>query len=541
MPHLTGKELLQNPFYNKGLAFTEEERSKYQLHGLLPIEIRSLAEQAELVYQKLASLSDSYQKNQYLMTIYHSNRILFYRVVSDHIKELLPVIYTPTIAESVIHYSRDFSAPSESVFLDSDHPERIEASLLAASADLDHVDLLVITDGEGVLGIGDWGIGGVMIAVGKLAVYTIASGIHPKRVLPIVIDNGTNRAELLNDPHYLGKKKPRKTGTEYLTFIDAFIQKAKAIFPNVLFHWEDFGRDNASVILEKYRNEVTTFNDDIQGTGVMMAAAVHAVAEVTKKPVTEQRYLIFGAGTAGVGVTEQIREELVRAGLTEPEAVEQFYLIDRHGLITADMENLTAGQKKFARTEPELHGLTSLAEIIEAVKPSVLIGTSGQAGAFTEEAVRKMASFHERPAIMPISNPTHLAEAKAADLIEWTDGKALVVTGSPSDPVSYGGVTYQIGQANNALLYPGLGLGTVLAKASRVTENMLSQAAGSITRLQELDKRGAPLLPPVEMVREVSRVVTEAVVQAAIEDGVAQAEIQNVAEMVEAAIWKADY
>ncbi|WP_239255360.1 NAD-dependent malic enzyme [Listeria ilorinensis] len=541
MTQLKGKALLAQPFFNKGTAFTEEERARYGLHGLLPTAVLTLEEQVALEYEKIIDLASDYQKNQHLMAIYNTNRMLYYAIVGAHMVEFLPVIYTPTIADSVTRFSRDYMWPNDAVYLDSDHPERIEEALIAASEGLEQVDLLVITDGEGVLGIGDWGIGGVMISVGKLSVYTIAAGMNPERVLPIVIDNGTHRAELLDDPYYLGKKEPRKTGQSYLSYIDQFIQIAQKLFPKVLFHWEDFGRGNASVILEKYRDQITTFNDDIQGTGVMMAAAVHAIAEVTQKSIMAHKYLIFGAGTAGVGVTEQIKQELVLAGMSEAEAISRFYLVDRDGLITDEMVNLTSGQKRYARSEAEFRGLKDLAAIIEAVRPSVLIGTSGQPGAFTEEVVRKMAAYNTRPAILPISNPTKLCEAKAEDLIEWTDGSALVVTGSPSAPVDYKGVTYQIGQANNALLYPGLGLGIVVAKASTVTEQMLSSAANGIAGLQDLSRRGAPILPPVSLVREASRMVAEAVVQAAIDEGVATREITDVAGAVRAEVWDYGY
>ncbi|MEN2666488.1 NAD-dependent malic enzyme [Listeria aquatica] len=541
MSDLKGKARLENPFLNKGLGFTEQEREFYGLCGLLPGKTRTLLEQVALEYEQLSELSDNYAKNKYLMSLYHSNRILFYRLIEEHIEELLPVIYTPTIADSVMNYSKDFGEKTEAAFLDSDHPEWIQSALLEASKSLEQVDLLVITDGEGVLGIGDWGVGGVMIAVGKLAVYTVASGIDPRRVLPVVIDNGTSREELLNDPNYVGKKKPRLTGEAYLEFIDKFVEEAKKAFPGVLFHWEDFGRENASVILERYKKQLTTFNDDIQGTGVMMAAATHAVSKVTQTKLANHRYLIFGAGTAGVGVAEQIKLELVLAGMSEEEARNQFYLIDRNGLITSDMTDLTVGQQKLAREEAEFLGLTDLTEIIERVKPTILIGTSGQPGAFTKESVLAMCSYQERPAIMPISNPTHLAEAKAEDLIQWSDGKALVVTGSPSKPVQYKGVSYQIGQANNALLYPGLGLGIVISKAKRVTEGMLSSAANSLGELQDLESPGASLLPPVKEVRRVSQAVTEAVVEAAIRDQVNTRPISDVKRAVQEAIWKAAY
>lgn len=541
MTEYRGKNVLTKPFLNKGQAFTDEEREKYGLQGLIPAAIEPLEQQVVAAYEKLVQLSDDYVKNQYLMTIYNSNRVLYYAIVRQHVEELLPVIYTPTIADAVTNFSRDFVLPHGALYLDTDHPEQLEAAMLAASSDLEQVDVMVITDGEGVLGIGDWGVGGVMISVGKLAVYTVAAGLNPRRVLPVVIDNGTENSELLADPHYVGKKCARKTGAEYLAYIEQFVKTAKKLFPSVLFHWEDFGRGNAAAILAEYQDKITTFNDDIQGTGIMMAAAVYAVAEVTQKPITAHRYLIFGGGTAGIGISDQIRQEMLLTGLTSEQAYAQIYLVDRYGLVTEEMADLTEGQRRYARSEKNLTGLSNLTEIIEAIKPTVLIGCSGQAGAFSEDAVRKMAEFNERPAILPISNPTKLCEATAADLIKWTDGRALVVTGSPSAPVKFDNVEYIIGQANNALLYPGLGLGIVVSKASTVTKNMLSKAAGAISALQDLSQAGAPILPPLQYVREASRLVAEAVVQAAIDDKVATRKITDVKAAVENEIWEANY
>jgi malate dehydrogenase (oxaloacetate-decarboxylating) len=541
MAELFGKERLAEPLESKGSAFTEQERTELRLHGLLPAAVESLEGQAERVYRKLSTLSDDYEKNQYLMTIFDSDRTLYFAVVGAHIEELLPIIYTPTIADAVTNFSRDFVSPHGAAYLDTDHPELIESALGAASEGLDGVDIMVITDGEGVLGIGDWGVGGVMISVGKLAVYTVAAGINPRRVLPVVIDNGTEREELLSDPDYIGKKSPRKTGEEYLEYVDQFVSVAKRLFPGVLFHWEDFGRGNAATILAKYQDEITTFNDDIQGTGIMMAAATYAVASVTHKPLGEHRFVIFGGGTAGIGISDQIKQEMMLAGLSEQEATDRFFVVDRYGLVTDDMDGLTEGQKRYARHETPLRGLTDLAQIVEAVKPSVLIGCSGQPGMFTREVVQKMAEFNERPAIMPISNPTKLCEATAEDIIRWTDGRALVVTGSPSDPVEFEGTTYVIGQANNALLYPGLGLGIVTSKASRVTKNMLSKAAEAVSALQDLSQKGAPLLPSVALVRQSSELIAQAVVQAAIDDGVATRAIPDVKAAVESEMWGARY
>ncbi|MGL5577357.1 MAG: NAD-dependent malic enzyme [Sarcina sp.] len=542
MENLKGIDLLRNPFLNKGTAFTKEERGKYELEGLLPVAIRNIDEQAEIVYKRVNSIEDNLEKNLYLMNIYNTNRRLFYYTAGKYVTELLPIIYTPTIGDAVINYSKTFDSPKDAVFLSAFDIDNIEKQINAGIKDLDEIKLIVVTDGEGVLGIGDWGVQGVNISIGKLAVYTIASGINPKNVLPVVIDAGTNNEELLNSDFYIGNKKERMTGDKYYKYIDKFVSVVTKMFPDVLVHWEDFGRGNARTILEKYREKICTFNDDIQGTGVMMVSALNAVAKITNITVKDHKIVIFGGGTAGVGVSDQILFEKIRAGKSEEEALKDFYLVDRYGLIIDNMENLTEGQRKYARSNNEfLNPITDLAKIVKEVEPTVLIGTSGVAGAFTKEVVEIMSSINERPAIMPISNPTRLCEAKASDIIKWSDGKALVVTGSPSEPVEYNGVTYKIGQANNALLYPGLGLGIVAAKAKMVTDNMLSAAAHGIASLQDLSKEGAAILPPVNLLREASKLVAVSVVNQAIADGVNKYSIENSEKVIEELIWNAEY
>ncbi|KOF57260.1 malate dehydrogenase [Clostridium sp. DMHC 10] len=542
MINLKGQDLLRNPFLNKGTAFTEEEREKYGITGLLPSTVRTIEEQEQIVYERTKAFEDNLEKHNYLMNLFDINRTLFYYTVGKHVTEFLPIIYTPTIGDAVINYSKNYETPKDAVFLSIDHPENIKKSIEAGLKDLDEIKLIVVTDGEGVLGIGDWGVQGVDISIGKLAVYTVAAGVNPKNVLPVVIDAGTNNEKLLNDPLYTGNRHKRVTGEKYDNFIDEFVKISTELFPEVLIHWEDFGRGNASRILEKYRSKICTFNDDIQGTGVMMVSAMNAIAEVTKIPVKDHKVLVFGGGTAGIGISDQILLEKVRTGKAEEEAIKDFYIIDRYGLVTEDMENLTTGQKKYARKKGEFETpLTDIADIVAAVKPTVLIGCSGVHGAFSETAVRKMAEINERPAIMPISNPTRLAEATAKDLIEWTDGRALVVTGSPSAPVEYKGVTYKIGQANNALLYPGLGLGIIVAKAKTVSDAMLSAAAHGIATLQDLSKPGASILPPVARLKEASKLVATAVVNAAIKDDLNRAPITDAKEAVEKEIWEAKY
>lgn len=525
---------MMNPFTNRSLAFTEDERIEEGILGLLPKRILSSSELLEKSYRQLQDLDTPYQKNQFLNDLYNSNRRLFFQLVETHVEELMPIIYTPTIAESVINFSKDFKWVQGALYLDSDYPEDIEQALTNATQDMEGLDIMVITDGEGVLGIGDWGINGVMISVGKLGVYTVASDLDPRRVLPVVIDNGTNRQELLLDPFYLGKKTPRKTGQDYLDFIDHFVKIAEAKFPGVLFHWEDFGRDNAQTILDRYRNQVTTFNDDIQGTGIMMIAAFDKAVEVMGKDFSDQRILIFGAGTAGVGIAEQLKNELIYRGRTEEEAQAQIYLVDRNGLVVQSDLTLTSGQKEFAKDEAPV---MDLVDIVGQIKPTVLIGSSGQTGKFTQDVVKLMAELNDKPAIFPISNPTHLAEAQATDIIEWSNGRALVVTGSPTQPFEYQGISYEIGQANNALLYPGLGLGIVASKAKTVTNAMLLEAAHAISDWHVYERAGDRLLPAVTSLKECSDRVAQAVFKETVSAGLTKKTLNDMTAAIAEKKW----
>lgn len=536
------KEVTNNPFYNKGTAFSNEEREELGLIGLLPNQVKTIEQQMYQIMNNLQDLKDDYQKHLYLMNIYTVNRTLFYYTVEQHIEELLPIIYTPTIAEAVQNYSKQFNHPNGTVYLSVNEPHLIKEALLNGSKQLEEVKLMVITDGEGVLGIGDWGVNGAAIAVGKLAVYTVAAGINPKNVMPVVIDAGTNNQHLLDDPNYLGNRHERLSEEEYFKFIDTFVGAAKELFPKAVFHWEDFGIRHAETILEKYKNELKTFNDDIQGTGIMIVAALESVVNITQQSIDNHKILIFGAGTAGIGIADQIASELIHSGLTEEEAKERINLFDRYGLVTKGQENLTSGQKRYATSLNNESKLPeSLEEVIEYLKPSVLIGTSGQSGAFTEQVVKKMHQYSERPAIFPISNPSKLAEAKAIDIINWTEGKALVVTGSPSKSVQYNGIEYKIGQANNALLYPGLGLGLIVAQPEYVSDNILLSAAKGVTELQDLEKVGASLLPEIKKLRDASKLVAKAVVEAAIEEGINEKDISDIDYAIDEAIWKTEY
>ncbi|MFD2616450.1 NAD-dependent malic enzyme [Terrilactibacillus laevilacticus] len=541
---MEGKYLLSDPLYNKGTGFTEEERVKYKLQGLLPPVIQTIEEQANQIYDQIQQKADNMEKHLFLMQIYDTNRTLFYYVVSKHISEFLPIIYTPTIGDAVMQYNQTYTTPKDAVFLSINRPEDIHQALLNAVSEPNDIDIIIVTDGEGILGIGDWGVNGVNISVGKLAVYTAASGIDPSHILPVVLDVGTNNDTLLNDPHYLGNRHKRIEGEQYDAFIELFVHEVQEVFPKALLHWEDFGRSNAARILEKYNDRICTFNDDIQGTGIMMVAAALATIKVSHIPLQDQRILIFGAGTAGIGIAEQLVEEIVRStDLSEAEAIKQFYMVDRHGLVIDIMEGLTTGQVKFAQSSEKFDGKTvsNLYHIVKEVKPTMLIGASGVSGAFTEEVVKEMAKHTERPAIFPISNPTRLAEAKANDLIRWTDGKALVVTGSPSAPVEYNGVFYKIGQANNALLYPGLGFGIAIAKATRVTANMLSAAAHAVADVIDVSKPGAPMLPSVRRLNETSKLVAKAVVKETLREGHHQVEIDDIDEAINQAIWTPEY
>lgn len=535
-------DIFNNPYINKGTAFSEQERASFSLEGQLPPAIQTIEEQAENCLKKLDELESDYNKHRYLMELYSINRTLFFYIVENNIKELLPIIYTPTIAEAVKQFSSDYGCPKDAVYISTAKPDKIKASLENGTKKLSDVKLMVITDGEGVLGIGDWGINGAAIAIGKLAVYTVSAGLNPQEVLPIVIDAGTNNEELRNDPQYLGTRQKRLSGEPYLEFIDQFVNIASELFPNVLFHWEDFGIRHAQLILDKYRDKLCTFNDDIQGTGIMMVSALNSVEKITQKKLNDHTIMIFGAGTAGIGIADLILAELKDKGMPEEEAKQRIYLYDRHGIVHFEMKGATAGQQRYAQAKDRFERLPkTLEEAVEAVKPTILIGSSGQSGAFSKDVVEHMHKYAERPAIFPISNPASLAEAKAEDIISWTKGKGLVVTGSPSEPVEFEGVTYAIGQANNALLYPGLGLGLVTAQAKRLTDSVLLSAAHAVNDIQNLSEEGTALLPDVSRLREVSDRVAETVIKKVIEEELNQIAISDLSESLRKNSWKAAY
>ncbi|MCB5016412.1 NAD-dependent malic enzyme [Streptococcus mutans] len=536
-------DILNDPFLNKGTAFTMEERKKFGLIGLLPPHVQTLKEQAEQTYAQMQTKANNLEKRLFLMEIFNTNRTLFYYLFSQHLEELNPIIYDPTIADTIEGYSELFVDPQYAGYLDINHPENIETTLKNAAGDHD-IRLIVVTDAEGILGIGDWGTNGVDISVGKLMVYTGAAGIDPATVLPLVIDAGTNREELRNNPNYLGNRHERVRGDRYYDFIDQFVQTAERLFPKLYLHWEDFGRSNAANILEKYRKEIPTFNDDIQGTGIVTLGGIFAAMDITGEKLTDQVYLCYGGGTAGAGIASRVLREMVSEGLPEDEAYKRFFMVDKQGLLFDDMDDLTPEQKPFAKKRADFSNadqLTDLLEVIKTVKPTILVGTSTNPGAFTKEVVEAMCENTERPVIFPISNPTKLAEASAQDLITWSDGKAFVATGIPADTVSYKGVDYVIGQANNALIYPGLGLGMLASEASLLTDEMIGAAAHSLSGIIDITKPGAPVLPPFKYVGDVSIKVAEAVAKKAQEQGLALAEETDMAKAVRDFKWYPEY
>lgn len=539
----TGFELLDDAFLNKGTAFTESERKKLGLEGLLPPCVEDIETQAQRIYRQMERKTSLIEKRRFLMEVFNFNRTLFFHVFSEHLVELMPIVYDPVIAESIEQYSEQFINPQYAAFLSIDHPESIETSLKQAAGDR-KIRLIVVTDAEGILGIGDWGTNGVDISVGKLMVYTAAAGIDPQTVLPVVLDCGSNRESLLKDPFYLGNRHKRIYGDHYYDFVNRFVETAENLFPDLYLHFEDFGRSNAAAILKKYQKTYPVFNDDCQGTGIITLAGILGAMKINGEKLTNHTYMCFGAGTAGAGITDRIFREMVAQGLSEKEARKHFYMVDKQGLLFDDMDDLTPEQKPFARARSEFDNageLNNLTAAVMAVKPTILVGTSTAPKTFTEEIVKAMASWCEHPIIFPLSNPTELAEATAEDIIKWSDGKAMVATGIPAEPVEYNGVTYVIGQANNALIYPGLGLGSISVNASLVTDEMISSAAHSLGEFLEINVEGAAVLPPVSKLTQFSETVAAAVAECAVKQGLNRVQTNDVKRTVQSLIWKPVY
>lgn len=540
---MNAHDILNNPFINKGTAFTLEERQELGLIGLLPPYVQTIEEQAAETYAQLHTKANDLEKRLFLMEIFNTNRTLFYYLFSHHLEEFNPIVYDPTIADTIEGYSNLFVNPQYAGYLDINHPEHIEETLRNAAGGRD-IRLIVVTDAEEILGIGDWGANGVDISVGKLMVYTGAAGIDPATVLPLVIDAGTNRESLRNNPNYLGNRHERIRGDRYYDFIDKFVNAAEKIFPKLYLHWEDFGRSNAANILEKYRKDIPTFNDDIQGTGIVTLGGIFGSLAVTGEKLTDQVYLCFGGGTAGAGIASRVLREMVTMGLSEEDAYKRFFMVDKQGLLFDDMDDLTPEQRPFAKKRsdyPNADKLTDLLEVVKTVKPTILVGTSTVPNTFTKEVVEAMCENTERPMIFPLSNPTKLAEATAEDLIAWSDGKAFVATGIPADTVSHKGVDYVIGQANNALIYPGLGLGMLASEASLLTDEMIGAAAHSLSGIIDMSKPGAPVLPPFKYVADVSIRVAEAVAKTAQKQGLARAEETDMVKAVQDMKWYPKY
>jgi malate dehydrogenase (oxaloacetate-decarboxylating) len=542
-----GQEILETPFLNKGSAFSLDERAALGLHGLLPAAVTNIEMQAARSYSQYTHQNDALAKHLFLSALHDRNEVLYYRVLSEHLAEMLPIVYTPTVGEAIERYSHEFQRP-RGVYLCIDDVNGIDVAFQNFGAGLDEIDLIVATDAEQILGIGDWGVGGIGISVGKLAVYTAAAGIDPTRVIPVMLDVGTDRDTLLTYPAYMGARHSRARGERYDAFIDAYVRSATSRFPNALLHWEDFGAGNARRILERYRTTVPTFNDDMQGTGAVVLGGVLAATRAARIPLVEQRVVVFGAGTAGIGIADFIRTAMVRDGLEAEDARRRLWCLGSHGLL---VDGMSAGmrdfQRAYARDPAEVRTWRSrgdaidLPEVVRRVKPTLLIGCAAQPGAFTEEIVRAMAAHAARPIIFALSNPTSLSEAAPSDLITWSEGRALVATGSPFPSFAYGGATYTIGQANNALVFPGLGLGTIVTRARTVSDGMLLAAADAVAGLVDASESGAAILPPIDRVRDVSVCVAVAVAQVAVTEGLARADVVDIAGEVRRAMWEPVY
>nr|WP_315177954.1 NAD-dependent malic enzyme [uncultured Cardiobacterium sp.] len=539
-------DVMQNPLTNKGTAFTADERAKYGLTGRLPVAVETLDQQAARAYRQFASYGKDMEKYIFLDQLHNRNEVLYYKLLTDHLAEMLPIVYDPTVGEAIKQWSRDYRR-SRAVYLDVNHPENIRASFATLGLGADDVDLLVVSDAEEILGIGDWGVNGTDISVGKLAVYTAAAGIHPARTIAVNLDVGTDNEALLNDPAYLGNRHARVRGERYDALIAEYLKVAAELFPHALLHFEDFGPSNARRILVQNRDKYRIFNDDMQGTGAIVMAAVFSGLKVTKQAFAEQRLVVYGAGTAGTGMADQISAAMERDGLSREEAKKRVWLIDRNGLVTDDMADLPDYQQAYARPAAEVtdwqkaDGKISLLEVVKQVKPTILIGTSTDHGAFTEAVVKALCAGVERPILLPLSNPTERIEVMPADAIAWSDGKALLSVGIPVPPVPYKGVNYVIGQANNAMLYPGLGLGVIVSGAKHVTDGMLLAAAEAVASQVNPQDVGASLLPPVDNLRASSATVAVAVAKQAVKDGVATKQTDNWVQAVQDAMWQAEY
>jgi malate dehydrogenase (oxaloacetate-decarboxylating) len=544
-----GLAVLNSPLLNKGSAFTAEERTALGLKGLLPPDISTLGAQVKRAYIQYERLSDALSKNIYLAALHDRNEVLFYRLFSEHLREMIPIVNDLTVGKAMEQYHLE-CRPPRGVYLSIDQPEGIEEAFANLGVSAGDVDLVLATDAEQILGIGDWGVGGIEVSIGKLAIYTAAGGIDPTRAIPVMLDVGTNRESLLGDPMYIGNRHARIRGERYDAFIDAYVRVAAKLFPHALLQWEDFAPGNARRILETYRNRMCIFNDDMQGTGAIALAAAISAVRVCGTPLRSQRVVIFGAGLAGIGIADQLRDAMVREGLSPEDAARRFWCVDRQGLLTADMDDqLHDYQSAYARPAGESHAWkldgdgngAGLAEVVGRVQPTMLIGASTVGGAFTEAIVREMAAHTERPIVFALCHPPARAAANPADLLAWTDGRALIATGSAFAPVTHKGVTYVIGQLNNAMLYPGLALGTIVSRASRISEGMFGAAASAVSSLVTVRQPGASLLPHIDDLRSVSATVAVAVAETAVAEGLARVKFGDIVQQVQDAMWQPEY
>jgi malate dehydrogenase (oxaloacetate-decarboxylating) len=541
--------VLNTPRLNKGTAFTVEERKALGLTGLIPPDISTLEAQVKRAYIQYGRLPDALSKNIYLTALHDRNEVLFYRLFSEHLREMIPIVNDLTVGMAMEQYHHE-CRPPRGVYLSINHDQGIKEAFANLGAAAGDIDLVIATDAEQILGIGDWGVGGIEVPIGKLAIYTAAGGIDPTRVIPVMLDVGTNRQSLLNDPTYVGNRHARVRGERYDAFIHAYVEAVTALFPHALLQWEDFAPENGRRILEKYRDRICTFNDDMQGTGAITLAAAISAVRVCGTPLRNHRVVIFGAGTAGIGIADQIRGAMVREGLSPEDARNRFWCVDRHGLITTAMtEELADYQAMYARPAGESKNWhrggngdgIGLAEVVRRVNPTMLIGASTAAGSFTEAIVKEMAAHADRPIIFALSNPAARAEANPADLITWTEGRALVATGGAFAPTTYKGVTYAVAQVNNAMLYPGLGLGAIVARAGRISDGMFAAAAGAVSSLVTVRQPGASLLPHIDDLRSVSATVAMAVVEAAEAEGLAAVKVGDIVQQVQDAMWQPEY
>jgi malate dehydrogenase (oxaloacetate-decarboxylating) len=542
-----GMAVLTTPLLNKGTAFTAEEREALGLNGLLPPIFSTLEAQVACAYAQYQRLPDALSKNIYLTALHDRNEVLFFRVLSENLRDMIPIVNDRTVGLAMEQYHHECRRP-RGVYLSIDHADAIEEAFGNLGAGSGDIDLILATDAEQIFGIGDWGVGGIEIAIGKLAIYTAAGGIDPTRVIPVMLDVGTNRESLLRDPMYPGNRHSRVRGERYDAFIEAYVKAAAKMFPNAVLQWEDFGPANGRRILQKYRGQIRTFSDDQQGTGAIALAAAVSAMRICGTLLRNQRIVIFGAGIAGIGIADLIRDVMIEEGLPTDEATRRFWCVDAHGLLTNDMgDRLHDYQATYARPAAEVKSWRAegaaigLAEVIRQVRPTMLIGTSGVGSAFTSAIVKEMARHTERPIIFPLSSPPSLAEATPADLIAWTDGRVLIATGSPFTPVTHKGITHVIGQANNAMLYPGLGLGAIVSRARLISVGMLAAAANALSSLVAVRLPGASLLPHVDNLRSVTVTVAVAVAEAAVAEGLAAAELPDIVQQVEDAMWQPEY